>query len=398
MLAEDIAAPIIVLHPVSAEGRQIAAWLRSAGLGRISIARTCDEAMFLLGRQNAMLLIIDEQVPVLAEQRLLRHIGDVCGHSPLPALVRLVDAGSAPDAARATAVEVVSKPLAAHDVVVRVGTALQRPDLLGRMDRERDQSAANLEVARRMQLGLLPTSEQIAALQEHCAGCLSAFYRPGDAVGGDFWGAWPTGEGRIALALVDFAGHGLSAALNTFRLHAILSEQGLPHGDAARMTGLLNQRLHDLLQRGQYATMIYAQIDPTAHRVEWCSAGGPSPLFVSATGSQDLEASGLPLGIKPDAAYGNRAATLPGAGVLCLFSDGLYESGPASRDIGRAQIVAALRVAAGLAAEGRLAEAARSAAAALEALRNRHPCPDHSDDVVAVCVAIGPDGDGDGPA
>jgi sigma-B regulation protein RsbU (phosphoserine phosphatase) len=109
-------------------------------------------------------------------------------------------------------VEVVSKPLAAHDVVVRVGTALQRPDLLGRMDRERDQSEANLEVARRMQLGLLPTLEQIAALQEHCAGCLSAFYRPGDAVGGDFWGAWPTGEGRLALALVDFAGHGLSAA------------------------------------------------------------------------------------------------------------------------------------------------------------------------------------------
>jgi sigma-B regulation protein RsbU (phosphoserine phosphatase) len=390
MPLSDPAAPIVVLHPDTAEARQISAWLRSAGLGKIAIARTCDEALFLLGRHNAMLLIIDEHVPEAAEARLLRHIA-YCGHTTMPALVRLAGPGSADPTAsgRVAAVEVLSKPLEAHDVVVRVGSALERPDLVARMDQERDQSAAHLESARRMQLGLLPTAEQLAALQAECAVCVAGFCRSGDAVGGDFWGAWPTGRGRLALALADFAGHGLSAALNTFRLHAILSEQGLPLAQPVRMTRLLNRRLHALLQRGQYATMVYAQIDPALHYMEWCSAGGPAPMFVSATGGHDLEGRGLPLGVRPDADYRGCATTLPGAGILCLFSDGLYESGPGAPDITRAEIAAALAVPARLAREGRLAEATKRAAAALEALRDRHACADHSDDVMAVCVALG---------
>lgn len=388
---EWIAAPIVVLHPNGAEARAIAGWLQSAGLGQIAIARTCDEALFLLGRQSAMLLIIDETVPVAAEQRLLRHL-DFCGHAVMPALVRLVaaDAPAMDGPGRAAADETVRKPLLAHDVVVRVGTALQRPDLVGRMDRERDQSAAHLATARRMQRGLLPTSEQLHALQTRCAVCVAGFCRSGEEVGGDFWGAWPTGNRRFAVAVADFAGHGLSAALNTFRLHAILSEHALPRNNPVRMTSLLNRRLHALLQRGQYATMVYAQVDPIQRRVEWCSAGGPPPLFVAKTGAMDLPGSGLPLGVRAEAAYTARQAALPEPGILCLFSDGLYESGSAAADIGRDTIAAALAQPARLAAAGRLAEATQRAVAELEALRDRHPCPDHSDDVMAVCVAIGP--------
>ena len=53
-------SPIIVLGPDPREARQLADWLRSAGLGMVSTARTCDEAIFVLGSQRADLLIIDE--------------------------------------------------------------------------------------------------------------------------------------------------------------------------------------------------------------------------------------------------------------------------------------------------------------------------------------------------
>jgi len=392
MLIEDIAAPIVVLDPDTAEARRIAGWLRSAGLGRIAIARTCDEALFLLGSRNAMLVIIDEQVPLAAEQRLLRHIA-MLGHTPLPAMVRLVGPGpeQPPAPGRATAVEVVRKPLDAHDVVVRVGTALQRPDLLGRMDRERDQSAAHLESARRMQLGLLPTAEQLAALQAQFAVGLAGLCQPGEAVGGDFWGAWPAGRGKLAVALADFAGHGLGAALNTFRLHAILAAQALPRGTPVRMTSLLNRRLHKLLPRGQYATMVYAVLDVARRQMEWCSAGGPPPLFVTADGGgQDLAGRGLPLGVRAAAEYHRCAAPLPGAGILCLFSDGLYENGAGTPDITRDELAAVLAAPARRAAAGQLEAAAQDAIAALAALRDSRPCLDHSDDVMAVCVALAP--------
>jgi sigma-B regulation protein RsbU (phosphoserine phosphatase) len=385
-----LTTPIIVLDPDAREARQVADWLRSAGLGQISTARTCDEAIFMLGRQRASLLIIDERVPETAERRLLSHIAKY-GREPAPAIVRLICAGSANPLmmGRAMATEAVQKPLSAHDVVVRVGTALQRPDLLGRMDRDRDQSAEHLAAARRMQLGLLPTAGQLADLEAECGVGVAGFCHSGDAVGGDFWGAWPTGRGRLALAVADFAGHGLSAALNTFRLHAILSEQTLPRGMPVRMTTLLNQRLHGMLPRGHYATMIYAQIDPTGRRVAWCSAGGPPPMFVSADGRTDLPGRGLPLGVAAGAVYRRVLIRLPAAGILCMFSDGLFESGPGAIDVPRQAIAQALMPAAACAAAGHLAEASRQATRALEDLRGRYVAMDHSDDVMAVCLAIG---------
>ena len=390
--AQDSPAPIIVLDPDTQEARRLADWLRSAGLGTILTARTCAEAIFMLGRQPVSLLIIDETVPISAERRVLRHI--TAGHTrPPPPLVRLVCQESAHSASPddVVASEVVHKPLDLHETVVRVGTALQRNDLLGHLDQDRNQPADHLETARRMQLGLLPTIEQLDVLQAECRVGLAGLCRSGEAVGGDFWAAWPTGRGRLALAVVDFAGHGLTAALNTFRLHAILSEQTLPRGAPRRMTALLNRRLHALLPRGHYATMIYAQIDPATYRVAWSSAAGPPPIFVSATGeAMDLSGRGLPLGVKADVVFQSYRARLPGPGILCMFSDGLYESGPDAPEIPRQEIAGALAEAARLAGEARVSEAARLGVRGLEALRDRHPRPGHSDDVMVICAAVGP--------
>ena len=384
--------PILVLNPDTQEARRILDWLRSAGLGPILTARTCEEAIFILGRQEASLLIIDESLSLSAETRVLRQV--TADHTRArPPIVRLISDVSTNRLAlgRTMASEVVQKPLELRDVVVRVGTALQRNDLLGHLDRDRSQSADHLETARRMQQGLLPTAQQIAALENECRVGLAGLCRVGEAVGGDFWAAWPTGRGRLALAVVDFAGHGLSAALNTFRLHAILSEQTLPRGAPRRMTALLNRRLHALLPRGQYATMIYAQIDPANYRMAWSSAAGPPPIFVPSRGDAiDLPGRGLPLGVKPDAAFQGYSARLPGPGILCLFSDGLYECGAGTADIARETIARALSEAARLAGEARLAEAAQLGVHALELLRDRYVCPDHSDDVMAICAAIGP--------
>ena len=107
-------------------------------------------------------------------------------------------------------------------------------------------------------------------------------------------------------------------------------------------------------------------------------------------GGLDLEGRGVPLGIKPDAEYRRCRTRLPGAGILCLFSDGLYESGAVSPDIERADIVRALGQSARLAQAGRLPEATQRALAGLEALRGTFASVDHSDDVMAVCVAVGP--------
>jgi sigma-B regulation protein RsbU (phosphoserine phosphatase) len=239
-----------------------------------------------------------------------------------------------------------------------------------------------------MQIGLLPTADQLRTIREQCGVGVAALYRPGEAVGGDFWGIQSLSKGRFALALVDFAGHGLSAALNTFRLHALLSDQTLPRCQPTRMAAVLNERLHALLPRGQYATMVYLNVDPRRSCVVWCGAGGPPPLLVSADRTDDLDSRGLPLGVRADTKYRPRWMRLPDAGVLAVFSDGLFESGGRDPDVPRAALAAALAEPARLAANGDLAAAANEGTVRLEALRYRFPCHGHSDDVMAVCVAF----------
>jgi phosphoserine phosphatase RsbU/P len=384
-------APILVVTPQTDEAQHLAGWLRGAGLGAISTARTTDEAIFMLGRNLPTLLIIDEGISLAAEQRLLLHM-KAGGPGEGPPLVRVIGEHAVDPSAsgRRVAAGVIRKPLLAHDVVLRVGTAMQRPDLLGRLDQSRDQAAETLDVARQMQVRLLPTTDELRTIREQCGVGVAAFYHPGEAVGGDFWGIRPTHDQRFSLTLVDFAGHGLSAALNTFRLHALLSDPTLPRGQPTRMAALLNERLCALLPRGQYATMVYLSIDPRGRSVAWCGAGGPPPLLVSADRADDLDSRGLPLGVRPAAAYRRRWMRLPEAGVLAVFSDGLFESGGLAPDVPRAAMAGELAEPVCLAAKGDLVAAAREAAVRLEALRDRYPCSGHSDDVLAVCVAFGP--------
>jgi phosphoserine phosphatase RsbU/P len=391
MIGPRRAVPIVVVSPRSDEAHAIAGWLRGAGLGEISTVRTCDEAIFMLGRSPPGLLIIDEAIRPAAEQRLLRHI-QAASHGDEPPLIRLVGAhaGDALASGRSLAAATIRKPLLAHDVVLQVGTAMERPDLLGRLDQSHDQTAQNMEAARQMQLGLLPTQDRLLTIQAQCGVGVAALYCPGDAIGGDFWSIRPIRKERFALALVDFAGHGLSAALNTFRLHTLLMDETLPRGQPTRMTAFLNERLHTLLPRGQYATMVYLNVDPGRRRVAWCGAGGPPPLLVSADRADDLDSRGLPLGIRSDTVYQRRWKQLPEAGLLAVFSDGLFESGGRDPDVPRAAMAAALTEPARLAANGDLAAAAQEGTVRLGALRGLYPCHGHSDDVMAVCVAFCP--------
>ena len=76
--------PIVVISPKSNDAHEIAGWLRGAGLGEIATVRTCDEAIFMLGRSSPDLLIIDEAIPAAAEQHLLRLTEPLHAHPGRP--------------------------------------------------------------------------------------------------------------------------------------------------------------------------------------------------------------------------------------------------------------------------------------------------------------------------
>jgi HPt (histidine-containing phosphotransfer) domain-containing protein len=157
---------------------------------------------------------------------------------------------------------------------------------------------------------------------------IASYFRSSSEIGGDIWGMLPINDSSFGIFIADFTGHGVTAALNTFRLHALIHEYRHLHGDPRAFLAALNKRLAALLRLGQFATFLYVVIDHVAGRLRIASAGASPPILMAGLrgSSQLVEASGAPLGIAPDMQYlVHERPFAPGARLL-LYSDGLPEN------------------------------------------------------------------------
>jgi sigma-B regulation protein RsbU (phosphoserine phosphatase) len=90
----------------------------------------------------------------------------------------------------------------------------------------------------------------------------------------------------------------------------------------------LNERLHEVLPAGQFATMFCATLDFTVRTMEYASAGAPPQLYrrSSAEPFELLEKPGLPLGVMRNAAFESETVPFEPGGALVLYTDGLTET------------------------------------------------------------------------
>jgi sigma-B regulation protein RsbU (phosphoserine phosphatase) len=146
-------------------------------------------------------------------------------------------------------------------------------------------------------------------------------------LGGDLWGISDLGEGRVGVYVVDFAGHGTTAALNTFRLHTLILEFRTMLLEPARFLKALNMRLAELLSTGDYATMFYGIVDPNSNCLTYAAAGSPPPIIRCGKDLPliSLDSRGLPLGITASADYSNRTSVFGPGAMLYLYSDMLTD-------------------------------------------------------------------------
>ena len=197
-------------------------------------------------------------------------------------------------------------------------------DSLAAENKRLDEESA---LARAMQFGLLPTLEKMGQYRQARGLAVESFFEPSTDIGGDLWGCAEADGLRTIFFMFDFSGHGVGAALNVFRLHALMSQLGGQIIDPAATLSRLNDMLVGLLPRGQYATVFLAVIDTAAATLTWSAGGAPPPVLFAADGSHKmLDTKGKPLGISLSAHYTNRVADFPGGSSLFLYSDAMTES------------------------------------------------------------------------
>ena len=137
----------------------------------------------------------------------------------------------------------------------------------------------------------------------------------------------PLSDTKIAVYICDFSGHGVSAALNTFRLHALITQMDNINIEIpASAMIIMNLQLLNLLPRGQFATFFLAVIDLEHDRMVYSAAGVPKPFLFANDKLTLINADGMPLGISKQAQYHIYQIDFPKGAKLMLYSDALTES------------------------------------------------------------------------
>lgn len=144
------------------------------------------------------------------------------------------------------------------------------------------------------------------------------------AAGGDWFDALTDPTGRLLLVVGDVVGHGVHAAAVMAQLRTAVRMQ--LHTGASIVDALSAvDRFIAEIPGAKSATLCVARFDTATGEVEYCTAGHPPPLVVTAVGKAHyLQASGAgPLG--SGRGFGTRRATLAVGDVVMLYSDGIIE-------------------------------------------------------------------------
>lgn len=248
------------------------------------------------------------QVPILV-QTVLKNIAE---------RTQVFDAG---------ATDYLAKPAEPHEIMARSIVHLEREIMLRELRDFSHRIHQELDTARDSQRVLFPSNVLVEELSEQYSLEIHHHFTSSSELGGDFWGIMPLSETQLAVHMVDFSGHGVSAALNVFRLHALM--HNLPSIDHAPGDYLqeLNAILVPLLPSGQFATMFYGIIDIEEGTLAYASAAAPPPLLFHADRAHEALASdGLLLGVDAKATYETRTIPFDPGDCLLLYSDALIET------------------------------------------------------------------------
>jgi len=217
-----------------------------------------------------------------------------------------------------------------QSIASQTGLALENAELLHNLTTEvanRERVSREIEIAREVQQRLFPqVYPKVPGVD------LAGYCRPAQAVGGDYYDffvlpAYQGDEERLALALGDISGKGISAALLMASLRASLRSAALLQpGDLATLMRHVNRLVYESSTTNRYATFFYAELDPQSRVLTYVNAGHNPPVILRGDQVISLEATGTVIGLIPDAPY-TRAGVLlqPGDALLC-FTDGISEA------------------------------------------------------------------------
>ncbi len=201
------------------------------------------------------------------------------------------------------------------------------------VEKERERLHAELEIAREVQQQLYPVEAP-----PKCGLRLTARCDPARMVSGDYYDYQSVGTTKLAFAIGDVAGKGISAALLMATIQAALRAQvshalpvsptdcgPVPQINSAVLVSQLNKQVYAHSAPEKYATFFFAIYDESTCTLTYTNAGHLSPLLFRNGSVTPLDSNGTVVGAFAFAHYDESCTVIEPGDLLVCYTDGITE-------------------------------------------------------------------------
>ena len=203
----------------------------------------------------------------------------------------------------------------------QIAVAIENARLYQRITQQEQRLEHDLDMAREVQLRLLPPTPTRKPHAE-----FATRFLPARTIGGDLYDFLPYDDKCIGIAMGDVSGKAAPAALYAALISGIMRAATSQMLSPADMLKQLNDSLQERKMDSQYVTMLFAVWNDEKQTLQIANAGAVQPLFCRAGQVETVEAEGFPLGMFKDVSYEEfTLSTRPGDAIV-FFSDGIVDA------------------------------------------------------------------------
>gem|GEM_PF-2441780 len=192
---------------------------------------------------------------------------------------------------------------------------------------ERERMQKELEIARHVQMKLLPKESPRLPGYDVAGVCI-----PATEVGGDYFDFISLGEGKLGIAVGDVSGKGVSAAIYMTLTKGILQSH-VGFGDSpVAVLGRVNSLIYRTIEKGIFVSLFYAVLDSSTRELVY-SRAGHNPGFLLKQDTDDFESlhpPGMALGLDEGRLFSSvieeNRVSLSAGDVLVFYTDGITEA------------------------------------------------------------------------
>lgn len=283
------------------------------------------EALAVIEAGGPDLVISDLKMPVMDGLEMLKEIQARPIEIPVVIMTAFGTMEYAINAMKNGAADFIAKPIDLPYMMRVTERVLKRSEMERRVKEQQQQLDEDLEHAALIQRCLLPAPADTPRL------ALEYRYEPLIAIGGDYMTVHQYSDDKIAVALYDVSGHGVSAAFTANLVHTqlmrSLEEWSPPSASVDRLNGFVTSQIG---KTNMFITLVLAMVDAGEGSLMVCNAGHPD-LHVWHAGRAELESVPShvpPVGFSPNILGGENESRidLASGDRVVMYTDGFCET------------------------------------------------------------------------